>query len=243
MAKYVREIMNGELFAVEPDAPRQDTLDFLLMLGVSGCPVIDEAGKLSGIVTVRDLFPDVGGQRVRDRITSPAVTIAHSATVEEAGRKLTEHQAHRLIVQDEKGRAVGLVSAVDLVAALVGAPVSHPKVFPHTDASGEVEWSDPVVLEPEQGEQVPNAAGVLVLIYAGRGTVDMPVWVESANNLRARFDDLCSSPQEQAALAYLLKFDHGHLHCRFATAEDPDLRLAAVERVRSQMRRHSPLGF
>lgn len=244
MAKFVREIMNAELFAVEPDAPRQDTLEFLLMLGVSGCPVIDEAGKLVGIVTVRDLVDPDGGQRVRDRISSPAVTIGSEATIEEAGRKLTDYHAHRLIVQDDKGRAVGLVSAVDLVAALVGAPVSHPRAFPHADASGEVAWSDPVALEPEQSEEVPNAPGVLVLIYAGRGEVDMPVWVEASANLRARIDDLISNPQlDQPALAYLLARDHGHLHFRLAPLEDADQRAAAVQRVQADMRRRTPFGM
>lgn len=243
MAKFVREIMNGELFAVEPDAPRQDTLEFLTMLGVSGCPVIDEAGKLMGIVTLRDLIGEGNGERVRDRISTPAVTIDAEASIEEAGRKLSEYQAHRLVVQDDKHRAVGLVSAVDLVAALVGAPVAHPKAFPHVDESGEVSWSDPAVLEPEQGEAVPNAPGVLALIYAGRGRVDVPVWIEAVPNLRARVDDLTSAPQlDKPALAYILARDHGHLHFRYAVLEDEAQRNKTVERVQADTRRRMPIA-
>ena len=244
MAKFVHEIMNPELFSVEPEAPCRDTLDFLVLLGVSGCPVIDEAGKLIGMVSIRDLVSgaDDGDGRVSARISGPVVTIDQGATIEAAGQKLSEYHTRSLVVLDEKGRAVGLVSAVDLVAGLVGAPVSHPRAFPHADASGEVAWSDEAVLEPEQSEEVPNAAGVLVLIYSAQGRPDMLVWAEAANNLRARVDDLLSAPQVDApALAHILARDHGHLRFRVAEIADEALRSRTVARVEEEMRRRAHL--
>lgn len=242
MAKFVHEIMNPELFSVEPRAPRQDTLEFLMLLGISGCPVIDEAGKMVGVVTIRDLIAEDGGNEVIRRISEPVLTIDLNATVEEAGKKLSEYHAHRLVVTDDKGRAVGLVSAVDLVAALVGSPVVHPKGFPHTDTSGAVAWSDAAALEPENSEEVPNAPGVLVLIYSDKGRVDLPVWVEVAANLRARVDSLVSIPQaDTPSLAYILARDHGHLHFRVAAIEDEALRTQTATRMRAELRRRTHL--
>ena len=236
MAKYVREIMNSELFSVEPDAPRQDTLDFLLLTGITGCPVIDEAGKVLGMVTLRDLVPEVGGNRMRRRISEPAVTVDLDATIEEAAEKLAEYHTHRLLVLDAKGTAVGIVSAVDLVAALVGAPVIHPRGLPRTSSDGRVIWSYDAALEPESSEQVPNAPGVLVLIYGHAGQEEVPVWVEQAQNLRARVDDLLSAPQETPVLAHILQRDHGHLRFRTATIPDDMIRAQAVADLQRALR-------
>jgi CBS domain-containing protein len=236
MAKYIHEIMNSELFSVEPDASSQDTLEYLLMLGVNGCPVIDEAGKVLGLVTVRDLLPEAGGQHVRDRISQPAITIARQALLADAARMLVEHHAHQLIVQDEKGRVLGNVSAVDLVAGLIGAAVQHPTSFPHTDPSGAIVWSNPAALEPESSEGVPNAAGVLMLIYSRIGHEDRPVWVEEAGNLRARIDDLMSAPQnDEPRLAYILTREHGYLQFKTAVIDDMARRSKVVRDLRSAL--------
>lgn len=237
MAKFVREIMNPELFSVEPEAARQDTLDFLLLLGVAACPVIDEAGKLLGMVSVRDLIAETGGGRTRDRISEPAVTVSAGDTIAHAAQKLSQHHIHRLVAVDEKGRAVGIVSAVDLVAALVGEPVAHPLGFPHLDESGQVSWSSDQALEPESGESVPNAQGVLVLVYGGIGREEVPVWVEEAHNLRARVDDMVSGDApESAALANILKRDHGHLRFRYAVVDDQGLRGDTLARLQRHVR-------
>lgn len=237
MAKYVREIMNPELFSVEPEASRQDTLDFLLMLGVTACPVIDKAGKLLGVVSLHDLLPESGGGRARDRLSVPAVTVVDHATVTEAAAKLSDHHVHRLIVVDDTGRAVGIVSAVDLVAALIGQPVTHPTGFPNLDASGQVSWSGDQLLEPESAEAVPNEPGVLVLVYGGAGREEVPVWVEEVQNLRARVDDLVSgSTPEDASLAHILRRDHGHLRFRTAVVAQPSMRHDTAFRVQRHLR-------
>ncbi len=243
MAKFVREIMNGELFAVEPDAPREDALDFILMLGISACPVIDEAGTLKGMVSIRDLMSESGGNRVRDRIAEPALTVAAGATIEEAARKLAEYQVHRLVAVDEKGRAVGMASAVDLVAALIGLPVAHPAGFPQIDTVAGLSWSADSVLDTEHTEQVPSEPGVLVLVYGGAGRVEVPVWVDDARDLRARVDSFVGSPQsDQPQLAHVLERDRGHLRFRFAVVGDDEQRASAVAALNAAADRVRRLG-
>ena len=243
MAKYVHEIMNPELFFVQPDAARRETLEYLLLLGINGCPVIDSAGRVIGLITVRDLLLETGNQRVERRVSQPACTIRRDETIEAAGRKLAEQHAHQLVVQDDTGRAIGNVSAVDLVAALVGVPVAHPNTFLRHASETEPMWSHPLPLEPESSDAVPNAPGALELIYARKGRVDIPVWVEEAKNLRARVDDLVGAPQsDQPALAYILERNHGELSFRTAVVQD-DARRAALVRERSaSLKRRGPLG-
>ncbi len=235
--------MNPELFAVEPDSPRDTALDFILALGITACPVIDEAGKLRGMVSIRDLMSGPGGNRVSDRIQEPVLTIDSAATIEDGARKLAEEHAHRIVALDEKGRAVGMVSAVDLVAAMVGAPVAHPAGFPRVDSVAGLSWSPDLVLEPEQSEQVPSEPGVLLLVYGRAGSEELPVWVEQAGDLRARIDSVLDVPQDdQPQLAHLLERDHGHLRFRFAVVGDPAERERAVGELRTYVHTRQRLG-
>ncbi|MDH5670806.1 MAG: CBS domain-containing protein [Myxococcales bacterium] len=243
MAKYVREIMNPELFAVEPDAPRDAALDYLLALGITACPVIDEAGGFKGMVTLADLMSEGGGNRAADRISNPIITIAANATIDEAARKLADLHAHRIVAIDDKGRAAGMVSAVDLVAALVGLPVNHPEGFPRIDAVAGLSWSPDLTLEADQGEQVPPEPGVLVLIYGRAGSEEVPVWIEHNANLRARIDDMLNLPQDaQAQLALILERDRRHLRFRVAVVSDPGARQAAAEALSADAARRRRLG-
>jgi CBS domain-containing protein len=59
--------------------------------------------------------------KVRDLMTPDPVTVAPSASVREAARVITERHHDRLPVV-EHGRLVGLVSRVDVLAALIQEP-------------------------------------------------------------------------------------------------------------------------
>jgi acetoin utilization protein AcuB len=54
---------------------------------------------------------------VRDRMSSPAVTITPDTTLHDAPNLMHEHRFRRLPVVDEKGRLVGIVSERDLLYA------------------------------------------------------------------------------------------------------------------------------
>ena len=79
------------------------------------CPV--------GIVSMRDLLNGNGHAEV----TRPAFSMVSSTPIGEAARALAETDYHHLVVVDEAtGRAVGMVSAVDLLRALLYMPPRPP---------------------------------------------------------------------------------------------------------------------
>lgn len=61
--------------------------------------------------------------RVRDLMSSPAVTVPRTASVEEAARRMRTHGRNRLPVVDARDRLVGIVTRQDLVAALSATPL------------------------------------------------------------------------------------------------------------------------
>ena len=74
MARTVAEIRSRELFSVRPDDAVDEALDGILALGVSGAPVLDPEGRPIGTVSLRNLVGRRPGDRVADRMTTPAVT-------------------------------------------------------------------------------------------------------------------------------------------------------------------------
>jgi CBS domain-containing protein len=96
----------------------------LLGFGVSGAPVLDASYRPVGFVSLRDIAPDGDAT-----ITRPAAVIEDSVGVEAAARALAESGRRRFVVVDGAGRAVGVVSAIDFVRALVGLPPRHPPRF------------------------------------------------------------------------------------------------------------------
>jgi IMP dehydrogenase len=87
---------------------------------VSGIPVVDgnadgRPGKLLGIITNRDVrFAEDDSQPVSELMTRKVVTVREGADPAEARRLLHKNRIERLIVVDEEGRCVGLITVKDM---------------------------------------------------------------------------------------------------------------------------------
>ena len=55
------------------------------------------------------------GLMVRDLMTKPAKTIAGSAPLDEAARRMTAEHVHRLVVVDNRRAPIGVISESDIV--------------------------------------------------------------------------------------------------------------------------------
>jgi hypothetical protein len=218
MAKYVREIMNPELFAVLPEGAAEAALADMRSLGITGAPVVDRAGFPLGVLSIRDLTTDLSGRTAGDLMNAPALVIDAEAPIEDAARLLGESGYHRLVVVNAEGHAVGLVSVLDVIRAVMGMPARHPSAFPHYDAETGLVWSDPADLVLELVEQVAaEGPGVLVLVHDPPGIPEAIVWAEAAEDVAERLREMVSAPQA-GRLGRLLAYRH----LRFKTAAVPD---------------------
>jgi CBS-domain-containing membrane protein len=127
----VSEIMQREFMHLSPD----DGLDFveeIMLLGrIRHFPVVDE-GKLVGIVSQRDLLAasltrvlDFDGQErrtflksvlVREVMTPDARTVSPDTTLREVARIFERYKIGCVVVVEEDGTPVGVVTETDLLA-------------------------------------------------------------------------------------------------------------------------------
>ena len=197
MALRVDEIMNPELFSLRPTDDADMAMGHVLALGISGAPVVDGQGQVVGMVSWRDLIARRRGRTVADRMTTPAITALATEPIRDAARRLCELGLHRVVVVDEAGHAVGMLSSVDALKALLGLPVGHPATFPHFDRSTGLTWTDPSVLDLDALGAAPDGPGVLMLIHGGPGVPEETVRTEWCRSVRGRLQELLSRPQTE----------------------------------------------
>ncbi|RME91584.1 MAG: IMP dehydrogenase [Anaerolineae bacterium] len=120
----VQEVKRAQGFIVEnpytirPDATLEEAQKMLDTYHIGGLIVADENGRMVGILTQRDILlptPDVTLVRQAMTPAERVVSASRGISFDEARRLLYEHRIEKLPVLDDDGRAVGLITARDLV--------------------------------------------------------------------------------------------------------------------------------
>jgi CBS domain len=229
MPKTAREIMNTELFSLRPSDDGEDALGYIVALGITAAPVLDEARRPMGVASFRDFLLPRGPCKVAERMTVPAVTVSADTSIEDAARLLVERGVHRVVVVDPEGRAVGIASSLDVIRGLLGLPASHPSTFPHWDKARGVSFTDDTLLELDRLEVAPDGPGVLALLSGGKNTSERVVWAEPARNVRTRLYDIVSRPQDDQPILKHIVEQHGTLRFRAASVASLDQRERVAE--------------
>ncbi len=146
--------------------------------------MVDAEFRPVGVVSIRDL---VGGSEATALVsmTTPASTVVQTSSIEVAGAGLAETGRRHLVVVDERGTVTGFISAHDVMCALLGQPVRHPKSFPHYGPATKRGWSDPVPRTPHHALDLPPGPGLIQLIRGGRNLQERAVWISASRDLRA----------------------------------------------------------
>ena len=118
-----RDVMSGPVLSVRADLTLKEVSTRLSEAGISGAPVVDDAGSLLGVVSQADLARTLGEGggaaggpelTVRRIMTPVADTVSEDATVPEIARIMVANQYHRLVVT-RREEPVGIVSSMDLL--------------------------------------------------------------------------------------------------------------------------------
>ena len=160
MKTSVKDVMSTQIVAVRRGATFKDMAVKLREYRVSAFPVIDDEGKVIGVVSGADMLAKEAladghagipgrlgsivhhkehqkaeGLTAGDLMTHPAVTVKPEDTIEHAARLMYSLQVKRLPVVDAGGYLVGIVSRADLLS-----------VFDRPDEEILAEITDEVIL-------------------------------------------------------------------------------------------------
>ncbi|HEX4816634.1 MAG TPA: CBS domain-containing protein [Nonomuraea sp.] len=149
----VRDVMTTYVASVKADTPFKDVAELLVRRGVSAVPVLEEDGRVVGVVSEGDLLrkeefrEEYYGEGYRPRLrarlrrrlagraedgqekadaataaelmSAPAVTVAPDMSTVTAAQLMDTHGVKRLVVVDDDGHLIGIVSRRDLLKAYV----------------------------------------------------------------------------------------------------------------------------
>jgi IMP dehydrogenase len=112
--RYLNWIIENPV-TVEEDRSIADVRSIMERYRVSGLPVVNREGILTGIITGRDLrFCHENQKLVRDVMTADPVVESDAVTAESAREKFDRHRIEKLPVVDSAKRLVGLITVKDM---------------------------------------------------------------------------------------------------------------------------------
>lgn len=121
----VADIMTRNVLTVASDAHLEDAAWGLTLKGFSGAPVKDEHGNVIGVLSKSDIVdpektdPKAHHHFVRDSMTPLLFAARSTDPVRFAVRRMVETGVHRLVVVDDRGEVVGIVTPIDILRGLL----------------------------------------------------------------------------------------------------------------------------
>jgi CBS domain-containing protein len=215
-----KDVMTSPVITLRPGTPLREAAEVFLRHHISGAPVVDETGRLVGIVTEADLlrreaqpmpearrgflsflWRDVqlrAGRtvRVEEVMTREVITATEDTPVRELARRMLLRRVNRIPVVRE-GKVVGIVTRADVLKAFVRPDLELVQAVRRVLAEELGVDLSRVVVEAEAGAvrirgEVERASDV-ELVHRYVATVDGVVSVDTAE-LRYRVEDLRLHP-------------------------------------------------
>jgi CBS-domain-containing membrane protein len=135
------DVMTRDVVSIPTKLSVRGAAHRLLRAQISGAPVVDPDGRCVGVLSAIDLMrwveegpppppaagaspwqlgalADVPVQTVADHMTADLVTATPDMSLGELARRMLDARVHRMVVLDEEGRPVGIITSTDLLAVL-----------------------------------------------------------------------------------------------------------------------------
>ena len=212
----VQDVMTRDVLVVTPGTPYREIVDSLVRRQVTAAPVVDQEGRVLGVVSEADVLHKVefiGDEHERrtferpsrrsarekahaavasDLMSAPAITVRPETSVVAAARRIETARVKRLPVVDADGRLVGIVSRRDLLRMhLRPDPEIRDDIV--ENVLRRALWIDPVSVEVDVvdgkvmvGGRVERKSTAALVV---RLTTDVPGVVTVIDRLAWDYDD------------------------------------------------------
>jgi CBS domain-containing protein len=114
-----RTIMTHRVYTISPEVSVQEAAQLLSREQISGAPVLDQEGRIIGIITQADIIGKVDreGLCVADIMSPEVIAVEEETLVREVAMLLSKRKIKRVPVMGH-GKMVGIISRADIVQAV-----------------------------------------------------------------------------------------------------------------------------
>ncbi|MFB9831374.1 CBS domain-containing protein [Actinoallomurus acaciae] len=182
----VRDYMTTDVVILRPGDAFKEIVRALADRGVSGAPVVEETGRVMGVVTEADLLhkeaftpvaeeprryfasrsstrvaqTKAAGDTATDLMSAPAITVDAEAPIARAARLMAVHGFKRLPVVGDDGALVGIISRADVVGVFL-APDDELRRQVVADVVERCLWENPERIRVQVRNGVVTLSGRL----------------------------------------------------------------------------------
>jgi len=174
-------------FTVNPNMTLNELEEELGTSGVSGFPVIDDAGVLQGIISKRDLWMiSFDNKKVSDVMTPKdrLITALEGTTPAEATKILSQHRIEKLPIVNNDGKLVGLMTSADIEKRMMFQQACKDSKG-HLRVAGAVGMGENAL---ERATALINANVDVLFFDAATGHTDR--LVKTLNEIKSAFPDM-----------------------------------------------------
>ncbi len=124
----VNDYMTKDLITFTPDSPIKDVVSALLENRITGAPVLDNHGKIVGVIDDKDCLRiafdglyhnlPVGTKVTSDYMSDTHKSVPSGTSIMDAADIFLTTPFKRLMVVDDKGRLIGQISRRDALRAV-----------------------------------------------------------------------------------------------------------------------------
>ena len=121
--KTIRDVMQPDPIQIRRDGALHRALELLIENQISGLPVVDETGRLVGVLSEKDLlriFDGADAHTVESLMSRDPVSISADDPLVDVVDLLMANDFRRIFIHED-GRLAGLISRSDLMPAILEA--------------------------------------------------------------------------------------------------------------------------
>lgn len=111
--KRAESFIIRDVVSISPDQNVEEATDIMHKKNISGLPVIKD-GKLSGIITKRDVTFATSSRFVKEVMTDNVIIAREDVSVKEAKKLMSENKIEKLPIVNKKDTLTGLITIKDL---------------------------------------------------------------------------------------------------------------------------------
>ena len=126
MRTKVSEIMSRNPVCVKAPGTKRDVLRTLVKHNITGVPVVNEEGKLIGIISRRDIFENPGEEQVALLMRRDVPTVREDESIETAAAIMIRYGRRHVVVVDDENHVIGVLTPQDFLKVIEERRISEP---------------------------------------------------------------------------------------------------------------------
>ena len=140
LKRTARDIMTDQVITAKANVLITDVIKLLLRWHISGIPIVNDNGKLTGIVTEHDVVNfALSGHAARSTaaevMTTKVETLSPDTLVAEVINYFASRRIRRVPVVDDEGKVIGIISRRDIVREMDRI---YSKLVPEEEGEWEI---------------------------------------------------------------------------------------------------------